>query len=199
MKTTLGILCCFVVGIAVGRWGTLSNPSVISHVSFAALCLLMLCVGVTVGGDKTMLRQIRTLPRLSLWLPVCTIVGALAGSLLAALLVHRVPTDCLAVGSGFGYYSLSSLLIGDLRGAELGTIALVSNIMREIFTLLLAPLLVRYFGAFAPIASGGATTADTSLPVIMQFSGTKWTTLSVFHGCVVDFSVPFLVTFFCAL
>ena len=66
MKTTLGILCCFVVGIAVGRWGTLSDPSVISHVSFAALCLLMLCVGVPVGGDKTMLRQIRTLPRLSL-------------------------------------------------------------------------------------------------------------------------------------
>ncbi|MGN1354562.1 MAG: lysine exporter LysO family protein [Alloprevotella sp.] len=199
MKTTLGILCCFVVGIAMGRWGSLSDPSLIGHVSFGALCLLMLSVGIMVGSDKTMLRQIRALPRLTLWLPVCTIVGTLAGSLLAAVLVHRLPMDCLAVGSGFGYYSLSSLLIGDLRGAELGTIALVSNIMREVFTLLLAPLLVRYCGAFAPIASGGATTADTSLPVIMQYAGARWTTLSIFHGCVVDFSVPFLVTFFCTL
>ena len=199
MKTTLGILGCFVVGIAVGRWGALYDPVIIGHVSFAALCLLMLCVGIMVGSDKTMLRQIRSLPRLSLWLPVCTIGGALAGSVLAALLVHRLPTDGLAVGSGLGYYSLSSLLIGDLRGAELGTIALISNIMREVFTLLFAPLLVRYCGAFAPIAAGGATTADTSLPVIMQYAGARWTTLSVFHGCVVDFSVPFLVTFFCTV
>ena len=39
-------------------------------------------------------------------------------------------------GSGFGYYSLSSIFITEYKGAELGTIALLSNISREIITLL---------------------------------------------------------------
>ena len=36
--------------------------------------------------------------------------------------------------------------ITESRGAELGTIALLANICREILTLLCAPLLAKYFG-----------------------------------------------------
>ena len=104
----------------------------------------------------------------------------------------------MAVGSGFGYYSLSSILITESKGAELGTIALLSNIIREIITLLFAPLLVRFFGNLAPISAGGATTADTTLPIITRYSGQKYAMLSIYHGFVVDFSVPFLVTLFCS-
>ncbi|HAD01761.1 MAG TPA: hypothetical protein DCE74_06040, partial [Porphyromonadaceae bacterium] len=80
-------------------------------------------------------------------------------------------TDCLAVGSGFGYYSLSSVFITQYKGAEMGTIALTANIIREILTLLAAPLMVRYFGRLAPICAGGATTMDTTLPIITRYSG----------------------------
>ena len=85
-----------------------------------------------------------------------TILGTLAGSAAVSLiLTHRSLTDCLAVGSGFGYYSLSSIFITEYKGAELGTIALLANISREILTLLAAPLLVRWFGNLAPISAGG--------------------------------------------
>lgn len=84
-----------------------------------------------------------------------TILGTLAGSAAVSLiLTHRSLTDCLAVGSGFGYYSLSSIFITEYKGAELGTIALLANISREILTLLAAPLLVRWFGNLAPISAG---------------------------------------------
>lgn len=53
-------------------------------------------------------------------------------------------SDFLAVGSGFGYYSLSSIFITEYRGAELGTIALLANIVRELIVLLCAPLLVKF-------------------------------------------------------
>ena len=129
-----------------------------------------------------------------------TIVGTLAGTTAAsAFLPHRHLFDCLAIGSGFGYYSLSSIFITEYKGAELGTIALLSNIMREIITLLCAPLLVRYFGKLAPISMGGATTMDTTLPIITRTSGQDYVIVSIFHGFCVDFSVPFLVTFFCSL
>ena len=79
------------------------------------------------------------------------------------------------------------------------TIALLSNIMREIITLLCAPLLVRWFGNLAPISAGGATTMDTTLPIITRYAGQQFVVVSIFHGFVVDFSVPFLVTFFCSI
>ena len=102
-------------------------------------------------------------------------------------------------GPGFGYYSLSSIFISEYYGAELGTIALLSNIFREIITLLGAPVLATIFGRLAPISAGGATSMDTTLPIISQVSGRDMVIVSVFHGFVVDFSVPFLVTFFCTL
>ncbi len=109
------------------------------------------------------------------------------------------PNDCMAVGAGFGYYSLSSIFITEYKGPELGTIALLSNIMREIIALLGAPLLVKYFGKLAPISVGGATTMDTTLPIITRCSGKEFVIISIFHGFVVDFSVPFLVTFLCSI
>ena len=81
----------------------------------------------------------------------------------------------------------------------LGLVALLSNIFREIITLLGAPVLATIFGRLAPISAGGATSMDTTLPIISQVSGRDMVIVSVFHGFVVDFSVPFLVTFFCTL
>ncbi|KAA6306310.1 hypothetical protein EZS27_023552, partial [termite gut metagenome] len=56
-----------------------------------------------------------------------------------------------------------------------------------------------YFGKLAPISAGGATTMDTTLPVIIRYSGKDFTIASIYHGFVVDFSVPFLVAFFCSV
>lgn len=160
----------------------------------------MTSVGISVGNDPQTLKNFRTLnPRL-IFLPVMTIAGTLAGTaVISLLLTHRSLTDCLAIGSGFGYYSLSSIFITEYRGAELGTIALLTNISREIITLLAAPLLARWFGRLAPISAGGATTMDTTLPIITRTSGQEFVVVSIFHGFTVDFSVPFLVTLFCSL
>jgi uncharacterized membrane protein YbjE (DUF340 family) len=78
-------------------------------------------------------------------------------------------------------------------------VALLANISRELLTLLAAPWLVRWFGRLAPISAGGATTMDTTLPIITRVCGQELAIVSVYHGFVMDFSVPFLVTFFCSL
>ena len=54
---------------------------------------------------------------------------------------------------------------------------------------------VKYFGKLAPIASGGATSMDTTLPVITKFTGTEYAIIAVFSGTVLTIIVPFLVTF----
>lgn len=159
----------------------------------------MFSVGISIGNDPQTLRNFRSLnPRLVL-LPVATILGTLsAAALVSLILPHRSASECMAIGSGMGYYSLSSIFITQYKGPELGTLALLSNILREIMTLLCAPLLVRWFGNLAPISAGGATTMDTTLPIITRSAGQQFVIVSIFHGFITDFSVPFLVTFFCS-
>ena len=195
---SLVIVAFFVVGCVVGLFAPFDLAG--SRVSAYVLYAQMFCVGITLGNDCTLAGRVRRLdPRLAL-LPVATAVGTLAGAALAApLLAEWSLTDSLAVGAGFGYYSLSSIFIADFRGPELATIALLCNVMREIFTLLAAPLVARWCGPLAAVSIGGATTFDTTLPIIAQAAGRPYAVVSVFHGCVLDFSVPFLVTFFCTV
>lgn len=200
MKGSLIIVSFFVLGILCGINHLIPYDFSESKFSYYALCALMFCVGISVGNDPNTLKSFRTLnPRLVL-LPVMTILGTLGGCAVVSLFVsQRSVADCMAVGSGFGYYSLSSIFITEYKGAELGTVALLSNIMREVIALLCAPLLASWFGKLAPISVGGATTMDTTLPVIARYSGQEFVIVSLFHGFVVDFSVPFLVTLFCSL
>lgn len=198
LKGSLVIVAFFVAGCAAGLLTPLDVTG--SRVSTYVLYALMFCVGMTLGNDRTLAGRVRRLdPRLAL-LPVATAVGTLAGAAVASpLLGGWSLTDSLAVGAGFGYYSLSSIFIADFRGPELATIALLCNVMREIFTLLAAPLVARWCGPLAAVSIGGATTFDTTLPIITQSAGRPYAVVSIFHGCVLDFSVPFLVTFFCSL
>ncbi len=200
MKGSLIIIGFFILGILCGISQFIPFDIAETDISYYALCGLMFSVGISVGNDPQTLKNFRTLnPRL-VFLPIMTILGTLAGSAVVYLILpQRSLTDCLAVGSGFGYYSLSSIFITEYKGAEMGTIALLANISREIITLLAAPLLVRWFGNLAPISAGGATTMDTTLPIITQTAGQQFVVVSIFHGFVVDFSVPFLVTLFCSI
>ena len=208
MKGSLIVVAFFVLGLFVGHSSCLPSWFMSSQTSFVALCALLLFVGMGIGLNPNMMRDIKSLsPRLAL-LPLVTIIGSWMGAVVAyvvmssdlcTLFQQRSLTSCLAVDSGFAYYSLSSIFITEYRGAELGTIALLANIVREMITLLLAPMLAKRFGPLAPITAGGATTMDTTLPIIAQASGQKYVALSIYHGFVTDFSVPFLVTMWCTI
>lgn len=209
MKTSLIIVGCFVVGMLLP--GLLPDASALLHQSTVAseyvLYALLFLVGIGIGSDPELPNIIRSFSPRVLVVPAATIVGTIAFSALTIfLLPHRTLADCLAIGSGMGYYSLSSVLITQLRtpdagiaiAAELGTIALIANIVRELITLLASPALARLFGPLAPICAGGATTADTTFPIITQTVGSRNAFVAIIHGILVDASVPFLVSLFCA-
>ena len=132
MKGSLIIVGFFILGLICGLMHWLPDLNAYGNVSFLTLCALLFCVGMTVGNNTTLLKSFTKLdPRLML-LPLMTIVGTLAATAVASLgLPNRSLADCLAVGSGFGYYSLSSILITQYRGPDLGTVALLANIIRR--------------------------------------------------------------------
>lgn len=142
-----------------------------------------------------------------LMIPLATIIGTLLFSAFASLLLSRWSVfDCLAVGSGFAYYSLSSILITQFKeptigvqlATELGTIALLSNIFREMMALLGSPLIRKYFGKLAPISAAGVNSMDVVLPVITRYAGKEMIPVAIFHGILIDLSVPFFVSLFCS-
>lgn len=207
MKGSLVVVSFFVLGCLLGWSGALPDVILENDITVYVLYLLMFLVGLSIGSDKKLKQILSSIrPRLLL-VPLSTIVGTLSFSALVSLFITQWSVfDCLAVGSGFAYYSLSSILITEMKTAslgvqmatELGTIALMANIIREIFALLGAPLFVRYFGRLAPICAGGATTMDTTLPIITRYAGKDMVFVSIFHGILVDFTVPFFVSFFCS-
>ena len=110
MKGSLIIVSFFVLGIIVGLCDVIPAGLLDSDVSYCALCCLMFCVGISIGCDTSVLKSFKKVnPRLMM-LPVMTILGTLAGCAAVSLILsHRQFTDCLAIGSGFGYYSLEYL------------------------------------------------------------------------------------------
>ena len=199
MKGSLIILFFFCSGVLLARLGLIPTYLIEHDFTVYALWLLMLLVGISIGSDRRLGEILRTLRPRVLLLPMATTAGTFAGTALVSLFLTYSVSECMAVGAGFAYYSLSSIFISQYKGPELGTIALISNIARELITLLLTPLLARHLGPLIPISCGGASTMDTTLPVITRYCGKEWICVSIVHAMILDFSVPFWVIFFCTL
>jgi uncharacterized membrane protein YbjE (DUF340 family) len=196
MKNSLIILAFFVAGIVFGISEKLPDLMIKTDFSQYALYALMFLVGISIGANRNSWIVFRKLKFKIFLVPLGVIAGTFAGTAIASLFLPDLKLkEVLSVGAGFGYYSLSSLLITQISSETLGVIALLSNILREILTLLITPVLVQHFGKLAGIASGGATSMDTTLPVIIRYSGKEWSIISVFSGVVLTLLVPFLVTF----
>src|SRR5690554_1207328 len=200
MKQSLLFLLLFAIGVVLALFGTLPSFLLDTDISRWVLYVLLFLVGMQIGGSKHAFVALKRNGWRIILIPLATTVGTFAGvAILSFCLPDRSLTDCLSVGAGFAYYSLSSILITEFRGAELGAVALLANIMREFSVLILAPWMVKYFGKLAPISAGGATTMDTTLPAITKFSGPEYVPIALFHGIVIDFTVPLWVTFFLSL
>ncbi len=194
MKGSLLVLLFFAAGLIGGIFALFPEWLLDDDLTTYALFFLMFFVGVSIGSDSSAFSILRRMNLKILLVPFSVIVGSLAGAALVSVFLADVTIkEGTAVGAGFGYYSLSSIFIGQISGKELGVIALLSNIFREILTLVGVPLFVKYFGKLAGIASGGATSMDTTLPVIVKFSGKEFGIIAIFSGIVLTILVPVLV------
>ena len=195
MKGSLIILAFFVAGLTGGIFRIYPEGILDNKLTTYALYVLMFLVGVSIGSDKGAFYILKKMRLKVMLVPLLVIVGSLAGTAFVSIFLPDIAMhEAMAVGAGFGYYSLSGIVISELSSQELGVIALVSNILREIITLLAVPLMVKYFGKLAGIASGGATAMDTTLPVIVKFTGKEYGVVAVFSGIVLTAIVPVLVT-----
>lgn len=208
MKANLLIFGCFAAGIVLGLTG--AEPAWLHHpdLSVGLLSVLVLQVGIGLGANDNLKEVVHAIRPRMLLLPLFTIAGSLLFAACAALVPgSRSLTECLTVGSGFGYYSLSSVLIANVGvqafgadgAAELATVALLANVAREMCVLFCLPLFARWCGRIAPISAAGINSMDVCLPGIVRYSGgsSQLVPLAILHGIALEISVPLLITLFC--
>lgn len=166
MRDSLIVFVFFAVGVALGYADAVPTWLLDPDLPMIILSVMVVLVGLGLGAGDNLHYMLRTFNWRMLLLPLCTIVGTLLFSALGVLVLRGFSlTDCLAVGSGFGYYSLSSVLIADLKSATLGvqgaaelaTVALLANVVREMIALFGMPLFARWGGPLAPISVEGVT------------------------------------------
>lgn len=194
MRSSLLILACFSAGLLLAWQTRLPAWLRDERATLYALYALLFLVGVGVGSNGQTWAILRRINWKIVLVPAIVVLGTLFGT---GLVAHFLPgiswREGMAVGAGFGYYSLSSILISQMHSETLGVVALLANIMREMLTLLLTPLLVRHMGKLAPIAAGGATAMDTTLPIITRFTGSEYAIIAVFSGLALTVLAPFVL------
>ncbi len=208
MKGSLIVLILFVTGILVGIWGKDVTSYIPAELTEWLLYALVVQIGLSLGAGGNLRKIASSFSFRELLLPFSTIAGTLLFTVIAGMCIGgwSLP-DYLALGSGMGYYSLSSVLIIDIKSdvtglqaaTELGMLAVLVNIIREMTALICGPWLARLFGRFAPVAAAGVTSMDVTLPMIVKCAGQEMFPIALMHGMVLEVSVPLLVTLFASL
>src|SRR6056297_897448 len=199
-RLTLIILISIIIGIILGltvlKDGYLP---IIEVVTTYALAALLFGVGVDIGLNKEAFRELKILGFKIILIPILIILGTFLGTYIAGLFLNMVAQDALAVGAGFGWYSLSAVLITKMHSVELGSIAFLTNVFRELITIVSLPFIVRYIGKIPAIGPGGATTMDVTLPIVKKFAGEETAIRAFISGVVLSTLVPILVPFILSL
>ncbi len=195
MMVLLTILS-LLLGLACGFF-ELQNPviSMLGQNSDLILYVLMFSVGISIGMHKGIVQKIKEYHIRIFIIPIGIMIGSLLGGVICSLLFQLPLGHGTAIASGMGWYSLAGSAIGNIAGAQLGSIAFLSNLMREVFSFLLIPFLATHLNQYACIAPAGATSEDTTLPVILKYTNEETVVLSVLNGVICSFFVPILISF----
>ncbi len=165
---------------------------VLGYLLTASLVVLYIGVGISLGSNRKVFRYIRILGGRVLFLSLAILFGSIVGGLFAGYMLN-LPLEVSVLSSGgMSYYSLTGAYMTEMYGIEVGTYGFVVNVMREFFTVLLLPLLIR-ISKGSPIAGGASGNMDTMLMPITKFVGPELGLLTLVTGTILTFTVPFIL------
>ena len=187
------VVAGFIAGIALPRLAF--DPGLITEWTLNALLFL---IGMQFRQSQVPLASMLRSPAV-IALPLATAVGSMAAGLLLVPFFSLRVGKALALASGFGWYSLSGVLISNLGDPVLGSSAFLANMIRESLGLILIPVLGQTRVPTMAISVAGATSMDVSLPLIEQTLGPEAVPLSFISGAFLSALVPVLVPLFMKL
>lgn len=202
-KMTLLIVGGVIAGILVGYFvcgAIFTNEAAfeagLSLAITIGLCVLLIFVGLDLGIEGQVINNFKNAGLRILALPVAIALGTMAGAVVCSVLLPVSMGESLAIGCGFGWYSLGAGILMDAGYMTAGAISFMHNVMREVFSIILVPIVARYIGYVEAIALPGAPGMDVCLPIVERSTSGTVAVYSFISGLALSLSVAILVPLF---
>lgn len=188
--------CCIaMLMVGLGMLSYLILPHDLHAAQFSHALLLILIV--LIGIDLSTVRLAR-LTKHQIWVPCAMLFAIFIAAYIAHWLLPHSFTALLTVASGFGWFSLSGSLVTNLLGKEMGSFALLTDLIREFYGIVLLFLCGRSLPR-SVIGVCGATAMDSTLPFIKQNCRSTDVQMAIFSGFILTLLAPFLIVLFASL
>ncbi|WP_323052940.1 lysine exporter LysO family protein [Acinetobacter sp. ANC 4635] len=188
--------CCIaMLMVGLGMLSYLVLPHDLRAAQFSHALLLILIV--LIGIDLSTVRLAR-LTKQQIWVPCAMLLAIFMAAYIAQWLLPHSFTTLLTVASGFGWFSLSGSLVTNLLGKEMGSFALLTDLIREFYGIVLLFLCGRSLPR-SVIGVCGATAMDSTLPFIKQNCRSSDVQMAIFSGFILTLLAPFLIVLFASL
>jgi len=188
----IAVSCAVIIGILLGYFTKSYINFDISLLIQFGLYLLLFFIGIDIGKNDNILNDLKKLNKKVLFLPFITIISSLAGGAVASILLSLSVGESVAISAGMGWYSFSAIELSKVS-VELGGIAFLSNIFRELLAIFLIPIIAKKIGSFESVSVAGATAMDSVLPIINKSNPAEISIISFYSGLVISIVVPILI------
>ncbi|WP_338604027.1 lysine exporter LysO family protein [Sulfolobus tengchongensis] len=183
----------FVIGWILGLFIHISTVNLLVNLVNYELYALASILGYIMGKDLN-LKILLNSGKDSLLSILITILGDI---LLAVIIFALRITNfsvALVIALASGWYSYVGPLVAVSTNPYLGTLAFLINFLREQFTYILVPLLLRLkFEPRSAIAVGGATAMDTTLPLYVETLGKEYALSAMVTGVLLTLVIPIIL------
>ncbi|GEA50996.1 membrane protein [Vibrio inusitatus NBRC 102082] len=192
LKLVVVVALGVIIGLVIpGYWAWVHTASEWT------LFMLLFLIGIQLRNSGLTLREI-IINKHGLIIASAIVITSWLGGIVSALLLDLPITQGLAMASGFGWYSLTGILITDNYGPLYGSASLIVELLRELVALIFIPMLIKTRPCTA-IGYAGATAMDFTLPVIQQTGGIRCVPVAIVSGFILSLLVPIMILTFSGL
>lgn len=177
-----GIILGYFIGIEIKPLG---------HILFVVLLAILFFIGMQMRREKLSFTQILK-NKAGIAIALIVIVTSLMAGLVVAYMTHISYKAGLMLTSGFGWYSLSSVINTSLLGPSYGIITFFIDFSREIIAIIFIPML-RNVVQHEMVGYAGATSMDFTLPVIKSNYGIGMVPTAICSGFILTLITPLLL------
>ncbi len=200
-STTVAIIASVAAGMAIGYLvirkvfaGNMEQFDDMAGLGIKiGLCLLLIFIGLDLGLDGTVIDNFKKVGLRILVFPVVVMVGTLVGAAACSLFMELSLKECLAIGAGFGWYTLAPGIIMENGYVTASAVAFLHNVMRELFSIIFIPLAAKKIGYIETTGMPGAAAMDVCLPIVEKSTRSDIAVYSFVSGVILSTAVPILV------
>ncbi len=200
-KMTFFIIGAVIIGMVVGYFCI--RPIFGEHISTfetwagiiikVGLCVLLFFVGTDLGFEGTVVENFKKVGIRIFAFPLAVVLGTLLGAAIAGIIMGLDVKLSLAIGAGFGWYTLAPGIIMEAGYLTGSAISFLHNVMREFFSILLIPFVASKVGYIETCGMPGAAAMDVCLPIVERSTRSEIAIYSFVSGVVLSILVPVLV------